>query len=520
MRGAVAVGYSRAMARQITVSVQEDHLAKYARSPMRGVEELVWNAIDADAENIDIVIDRNAADGVDAVHVRDDGHGMTPTEVEAVFGRLGGSWKLVETKSRQKGRPLHGRHGAGRYYAFGIHGSTVRWRTVAEVAPGQRQRTVVEGSPSRMTSFVLQDGVPTTEPAGTTVSILGMSEEPRSLTSPAARDRVTATFALALAAHQVRITFDGEALDLSSVLRDQEDFDVPVETGRGPVTLSVIEWSPTVHVEPVLHLCTPEGASLHVTSPGSAGARHRYTAYARWQGFRDFEPELALDGMPHPELAPVLDAVRMRLADYWSKRDAETDQGYIAEWRAQQVYPYRTAPSTIVEAAEQELFEKVALAAARAVNISPETRARRTTLGLLREAVLSGRACPSEKLSNQTLVALGVRVTFSTRSPRLPTRSAGTSSRWARSAAFARGRAAARLGLRCCSSMRTVGGGFSRRSRPPGSCVRWFRSLSPRTAELPALRPVGAASTPPQAYRTGSRLRSTDGPRGTWSTVS
>src|SRR5690349_15844749 len=79
--------------RRLSVQVEEDHLASLVRSPFDGLTELIWNALDADAENVAVVYERNAAGGVDAVRVEDDGHGMTEDEILASFDRLGGSWK-------------------------------------------------------------------------------------------------------------------------------------------------------------------------------------------------------------------------------------------------------------------------------------------------------------------------------------------------------------------------------------------------------------------------------------------
>jgi hypothetical protein len=68
----------------ISVEVGEDHLAAFRRSPKVAIAELIWNGLDADATEVSVEYELNAFDGVDAVVVRDNGTGMTPTD--AAFG--------------------------------------------------------------------------------------------------------------------------------------------------------------------------------------------------------------------------------------------------------------------------------------------------------------------------------------------------------------------------------------------------------------------------------------------------
>lgn len=376
--------------KRLDFEVQADYLSKYTRSPLRGVLELIWNALDADAEHVRVTVERNEAEGIDAVHVADDGHGMTPDEVETVFKRLGGSWKASARRSRG-GRPLHGKFGAGRLYAFGLRGAKVLWTSVAEDDNGRRWKTKVEGLPGgEITGFLMGDPEETDAPTGTIVSVHGITEDPRGLEGERAVPRLTSALALQIEAHRVDVRYDGQQLDPGRVQLRRADIDVDLEAAFGPVRLTVIEWQEDVEVEPILYLCSAEGASLEQTTTGGAGIRRHYTAYARWDGFNAYEDILALDGFPHPDVSPVLDAVRGALARYWDERERAERRGFIEEWRAQKVYPYPDPPKTMYEEVEQSLFEAVATAAAPAVNTAQEVRSRRYTLGLLREALLNG----------------------------------------------------------------------------------------------------------------------------------
>lgn len=52
---------------RLTVSVQEDHLASLVRSPIDGLTELIWNSLDADADDVEVVYERNTLGGIDAL---------------------------------------------------------------------------------------------------------------------------------------------------------------------------------------------------------------------------------------------------------------------------------------------------------------------------------------------------------------------------------------------------------------------------------------------------------------------
>ena len=367
--------------------MHEDHLKAYTRSPLRGVEELIWNALDADADHVRVEIQRNKLGGVEAVHVEDDGHGMRPDEVDDLFGRLGGSWKLFATKTRTKGRSLHGRHGRGRWYAFGLRGAIVVWRTIAELPDGERVATTVQGEAHSLTRFSITGPEPTDKPPGTRVSIEGIAEDPTPLLSPRAVDSLTARFALHIERFGETITFDGARLDPASLQTRRDELHLDVATPFGPVDVTVVEW--TRHFEPEVFLCDPDGTVLGVTAISGVPHKYSFTAYARWQGFRQFEDLLELQEMS-ADIAPVIDSVRSALQRHFTDRDRRARQDLIQQWKDEAAYPYDEEPVDPIGQTEREIFDVVAVAAATAVNAASDVRARRFSLAMLREALLTG----------------------------------------------------------------------------------------------------------------------------------
>jgi len=123
----------------VEIQVQNDHLERLAqvRKPILAVAELIWNAVDADADEVSITLHDDPLGGFEAIEVSDNGHGMPHSDAEGLFSRLGGSWKKGGKRSREKSRLLHGQEGRGRLRAFGL-GRVVDWDVVYSGAHGLR----------------------------------------------------------------------------------------------------------------------------------------------------------------------------------------------------------------------------------------------------------------------------------------------------------------------------------------------------------------------------------------------
>lgn len=63
---------------KVRLETSRKHVEEPARlrQPVGAVEELVWNALDADAGRVVITLVRNDLGGVERVRVEDDGSGM------------------------------------------------------------------------------------------------------------------------------------------------------------------------------------------------------------------------------------------------------------------------------------------------------------------------------------------------------------------------------------------------------------------------------------------------------------
>src|SRR3954452_8557338 len=160
---------------QVRVQVDLDHLERLIKSPQAGLAELIWNAVDADANEVTVTVETNALGAIETVVVEDNGTGMTPEDARRGFGALGGSWKASEKVSRQDRRALHGAEGKGRFGAFAI-GDRIRWTSVADGDEG-RVETVVTGMRAALSTFDISDPLPASDDTGTTVRIEHVTEK-------------------------------------------------------------------------------------------------------------------------------------------------------------------------------------------------------------------------------------------------------------------------------------------------------------------------------------------------------
>ena len=99
-----------------------DHLGiQMYQSPIAAVAELVSNAWDADAEHLSITYPESLGPNATLV-IEDDGSGMTFEQVQARYLEVGRNRRGddPEATTSEKGRPVLGRKGIGKFAGFGI----------------------------------------------------------------------------------------------------------------------------------------------------------------------------------------------------------------------------------------------------------------------------------------------------------------------------------------------------------------------------------------------------------------
>jgi hypothetical protein len=373
-------------------------LERFASQPaVDAVVELIWNALDAEADNVTVRFERGSlgeggSEHVTRVWVEDNGHGIDPATAVDRFTTHGDSWKLeLSGRSLNGKRVLHGKHGRGRFFAYSL-GYTATWDTVWKDDNGKLVQFQLEGARSAINQF--SDTKPASSKrkhTGTTVDI--RVDQGKTLSALLDEDlplRLSARFAPHLLGNpDIQIRVDGILLDPKPLIGEQPDDEPLTEVsaedlgGHPAPILRIIEWNDEVRGEmPAVVLCNEGGAALAEFDPQTKPAV-KVTGYVLWEGFNSARQDLLMAEMSH---APIIDAARTRVSAYIRRRTEDLRGSIVKQLVDEDSYPYpRTPPDDPVEQAEQQLYDVMLVAARNA--IGGNKRERRMTARLMQIAV-------------------------------------------------------------------------------------------------------------------------------------
>jgi len=357
--------------------------------------ELIWNALDAEAMNVETTVAIGGLGAPEEFIVRDDGHGMPHDQVPDLFLTHGESWKRTSGFSPNINRPMHGQLGRGRFLAYGI-AERVEWRSVS--ANGESlSETVIHGNRGAPNEFTFDGPWPSSGPTGTTVL---MEARQTSRVAGIADGDIHLPLTARLAASllvlpEVKVTYRGQPLSPQAHITHDVDLDLDLDPailhGKAQPRLRVVEWSDDMRSK-TLYLCDERGGVVTEHKLGRVPpAPIHWTAYLQWEGFRDpalmGPADLHVPDIQHGELLAV---AQRALVDYLNRRLDEQKGSILAEWKAEGVYPYQGEPRSAAEEVEREIFDIVAVVASPA--IGRDVRQKKLSLRLLQEAT---RAEPS-----------------------------------------------------------------------------------------------------------------------------
>lgn len=346
------------MSKRILVQAQADYIESLAKAaPLSAVEELIWNALDADAREVKVDVLTNGLGGVVAVRISDDGTGVDVLRADATFGSLGGSWKRNSNETVGTRRRLHGRHGCGRFKAFAL-GGHVEWRTTVRVG-GELLSYRIWGDGETPGVFEL-DSTPQPGPGtGTEVYIDNVRSACDSLLDAAETvQSLAAKFALYLKSYpNVRIYFNGLPVTPVIVQKRATDYKVTLESGA-EAKLEVIEWRRKFVGSGRLVFMGTDGFQLHEQPAGIRSGGVSFTAYLISSRFPALNAEntLVMDEL-NPEVRAYLDATKRVLKAHFAVLGEERARGMVGNWVREGSYPFD--PSA--DSSERVRFDNLAV---------------------------------------------------------------------------------------------------------------------------------------------------------------
>ena len=318
--------------KEIYVQARADHVASlFKGTPLAAIEELVWNALDADAREVKVDLVTNPLGAVDAVRVTDDGTGIDPLEADHTFGNLGGSWKRDGRATATANRRLHGRNGRGRFKAFAL-GTEVEWVSTSRI-DGELRSCRLSGSADRPGVFAI-DAIPAGSSTGTEVTVTNVRAAVDALLDAGETvQNMSARFALYLKSYpDVRIYFNGLPVTPVVVQRSVSDYTITVD-GGARAKLEVIEWKRKFAGSGRLVFAGSDGFQVHEVPAGvRSGTDVSFTAYLVSPRFQALAAEnaLVMDEL-NPEVRAYLDAAKKVLKAHFVAQGAAKSP-FEQEW--------------------------------------------------------------------------------------------------------------------------------------------------------------------------------------------
>ncbi|OLL33539.1 hypothetical protein BTH42_00655 [Burkholderia sp. SRS-W-2-2016] len=380
-------------AKQYVVEVKPDFLEKITRAkPVPALSELIWNAFDADAKNVDVSFEYNELDTLSAIVVKDDGEGLPWAEAEARFISLGGSWK----KSRSHtglGRFLHGQEGRGRFKAFAL-GRVAEWAVVYRRDEKLWMYTIhmsaIDLDHVNISDETEVTGIAST---GTTLTIAEPIKDFRTFTTDDGRQELTEVFALYLADYEdAKIVLDGTAIDPGAAIGGRKFFnlrDMVIDNKHHRVRLELVEWK--TNGNRALYLCNEQRFPLlQVDRRFHILGQFQFSGYlaSPYLDLAQKEGTVDLAEMQPGVLAAISEA-QQTIKDHFRARAAEEARSVVEEWKDEAVYPFSGEPATPVEKVERQVFDIVAVNVARHLPDfgTSQPKNRKFQLRMLRQAI-------------------------------------------------------------------------------------------------------------------------------------
>ena len=379
--------------RILEVHAQEDFVEKLtAARPAQALAELIWNGLDAEATRVSVEADRGELK-INAIRVRDNGHGIPPEEAEALFGSLGGSWKRQARKSKHGTRMLHGEEGKGRFRALAL-GRVAEWSITARNISNQMVRYHITMIKDSARTFrlseptLIEDGSET----GVEVTVSELYKD-WNLEAAGLLQELNEIYALYLTQYpRAVVAISGANLEPRTLIDVRKSFPLPpIPNGdlpAYPAELEVVEWA--TDTERMMYLCSAEGFPLHRIAPGIQAPGFDFSAYLRSQYVSALHDQGSLDlAELDPRLSEAVENGKEELRNHFKARTIEKARSLVDEWKIEHVYPYPEEPSTPVQVVERKIFDIVAVNVASSLPDFQvqDQRNRKFQLRMLRQAV-------------------------------------------------------------------------------------------------------------------------------------
>lgn len=377
---------------KLTLEIQPDVVSRLTKTrPLDALNELIWNALDADALDVQIQSEYDGIDTLTKIIVKDDGSGFPRSDAMKHYNKYGGSWKQPGDVTKKYSRPLHGSEGRGRFNAFAL-GRIADWRVVYEDTDGiHKEYTISVSADEIRSAFVTEEKV-TKNATGVTLVISEPHKQFEVLTPEKARAPLLEIFARYLLDYRdIVISIDGTSLNASEAYLEKYVTPLrPIEVGGSqyPAELEVIEWK-NIDAR-TLQLASEAGVPLHpVSTKFHVNSDFQFSAYLKSPLVSKLHTEGILDFATDQAFAASINEAKEVIRIAARRRAADKARSIVDKWKNERSYPFEGSATSAMEEMERQVFEIVAVTAAEHIDGFEQGDAKTRTLHLrlLRAAI-------------------------------------------------------------------------------------------------------------------------------------
>ncbi len=381
------------MSKFIDIGVERDHIeAQTKANGVTALSELIWNSLDADANEIQIDYKRTPLNGYEYIRVKDNGHGLTYEKAQDVFSRLGGSEKKIRTQS-PGGRPYHGKEGKGRYKSLAL-GDLVEFLSMYEDAGKFLQFTAkIDRNQLSRTEFSdlkeQKNGI-TNKGFQITVSNVNIKNVEQAVKLEN-RKEVEERFASYWITYpNFRILFNGDELEFRSIIKhtDEKRFNVEKDGIEYDFLIKIIEWN--FENKRKTYLCNADGIPFLEVNIGLRSSSIPVSIFIQSGYIEKLHRDNTIDFWETDEIvAQAYKESKIFAKDYIRKRLHYYSKAFIDELKDKGLYPYKGNADSVVEETKRQVFDIVALQIHEYLPSFNEQddKSKKFTLALLGEAM-------------------------------------------------------------------------------------------------------------------------------------
>jgi len=362
--------------------VVSEHLGclKYT-TVARAIGELITNAFDAAATQVDITVNQNDLTGIESICIVDNGSGMTISEIESRFTK-------VAVSSNYKDRFRFGKFGVGRFAVYRI-GSYSEWTTIAKYNNGD----VVKHAFALKKDFaktlrVEKEVIGSDNPTGTTIVIKNiLSAEDSNLTSERLKNDLLSQFCSYLLGNpDKQIFLQHSLLDVNEQVDEKEcDTIEPSKTIPEKVDISHLILKKPVDRSrfPAQLLFSSKGRTVAYHQPDKIPSNNYLgiveCPYLETVVSSNRESIIELDGTFSTLKNEVLKRIEFYSDSYKTKRK----RTFIETARKESYYPYKNTPASSVQSAKQAVYDIVLETVNENINLENMTKKQQAAIFFL-----------------------------------------------------------------------------------------------------------------------------------------